>query len=57
MAPEALREGDGELFQELSLAIGLLAWLAWDVAIDVRAAVERTRPLDPTENDDPRLPE
>ena len=56
MAPEALREGDGELFQELSLAIGLLAWLAWDVAIDVRAAVERTRPLDPTENDDPWYP-
>ena len=56
MAPEALREGDGERFQELSLAIGLLAWLAWDVAIDVRSAVERTRPLDPTMDDDPWYP-
>ena len=56
MAPEALREGDGERFQELSLAIGLLAWLAWDVALDVRAAVERTRPLDPTMDDDPWYP-
>ena len=53
MAPEALREGDREPFQELSLAIGLLAWLAWDVAIDVRAAVERTRPIDYEEEDDP----
>ena len=53
MAPEALREGDGGPFQELSLAIGLLAWLAWDVAIDVRSAVERIRPFDPTEDDDP----
>ena len=52
MAPEALREGDGEPFQELSLAVGLLAWLAWDVAIDVRAAVERTRPIDHKEEDD-----
>lgn len=56
LAPRALQEGDGELFQELSLAVGLLAWLAWDLAIDVRAAVERTTPIDPEEDDDPWYP-
>ena len=53
MAPEALREGDGEPFQELSLAIGLLAWLAWDVTIDVRAPVRRTTPIDHKEGGQP----
>src|SRR4029077_2742040 len=27
LAPRAIKEGDGEPFQELSMAIGLLAWL------------------------------
>ena len=53
LALEALKEGDGEAFQELSLAIGLLAWLAWDVAIDVRGEVERTRPINREEEDEP----
>ena len=56
MAAEALREGDGEPFQELSLAIGLLAWLAWQVPVDVKAAVVRTRPIDHEEEDDPWYP-
>ena len=56
MAAEALREGDSEPFQELSLAIGLLAWLASKVPVDVKAAVERTRPIDHEEEDDPWYP-
>jgi len=53
LGPRALKEGDGEPFQELSLAIGLLAWLAWEAETDVRAAVERTSPLDLEEEDAP----
>ena len=56
LAPRALSEGDGEPFQELSLAIGLLVWLAWETEIDVRAAVERTSPLNLEEDDDPWYP-
>ena len=56
MAAEALKEGDGEPFQELSLAIGLLAWLAWQVPVDVKAAVVRTRPINHEEEDDPWYP-
>jgi hypothetical protein len=52
LIPRALKETDGELFQELSMAIGLLAWLAWDVGIDVRSAVERTMTTDPDGEDD-----
>lgn len=53
LGPRALNEGDGELFQELSMAVGLLAWLVWDVEIDVKTAVERTSPIDLKEEDDP----
>ena len=56
LGARALQEGDREPFQELSLASGLLAWLAWDVEIDVRAAVERTTPIDTDEEDDPWYP-
>lgn len=56
LGPRALEEGDGEPFQELSLAIGLLGWLAWEVEIDVKAAVERTSPIDLDEEDDPWRP-
>src|SRR6266487_2303282 len=56
LGPRALQEGDSEPFQELSLAVGLLAWLAWDVAIDVRVAVERTTPIDKQEEKEPWYP-
>jgi hypothetical protein len=56
LAPRSLKEGDGEPFQELSLAIGLLAWLAWEMEINVRAAVNRTSPIDLEEEDSPWYP-
>jgi hypothetical protein len=56
LAPRALKEGDGEPFQELSVAIGLLAWLAWETEINVRAAIERTSLIDLEEEDDPWYP-
>jgi hypothetical protein len=56
LGPRAMREADGEMFQELSLVSGLLAWLAWDLEIDVKAAVERTTPIDRDEEDDPWYP-
>ena len=40
----------------MSLAIGLLAWLAWEVQVDVRAAVEQKIPVDPEQDDDPWYP-
>ena len=56
LIPRALREGDGERFKEMSLAIGLLGWLAWELQIDIGAAVNRRRPLDPEQDDDPWYP-
>lgn len=56
LAPRSLKEGDGEPFQELSLATGLLAWLAWEMDINVRAAVNRTSPIDLEEEDSPWYP-
>jgi hypothetical protein len=56
LIPRALQEGDCEVFKELSLASGLLAWLAWELDIDVRVAVERTTPLDPAQENDPWYP-
>jgi hypothetical protein len=53
LGPRALKEGNGEPFQELSLATGLLAWLAWETEISVTAALERTSPIDLEEEDDP----
>jgi len=40
----------------MSLAIGLLAWLAWEAEIDVRAAIERTSPIDLDKEDAPWYP-
>lgn len=56
LGPRSLKEGADEMFQELSLASGLLAWLAWDLEIDVRAEVERTTPINRAEEDDPWYP-
>jgi hypothetical protein len=56
LGARALQEGDCEPFQELSLATGLLAWLAWEMEIDVRSAVERTSPIDLDQEDDPWRP-
>jgi hypothetical protein len=56
LGPRAVKEGYGESFQELSMATGLLAWLAWDTEIDVVAALERTTPIDLEEEDDPWYP-
>jgi hypothetical protein len=53
LGPRALKESNGEPFQELSLATSLLGWLAWETEIDVTAALERTRPIDLEEEDDP----
>jgi hypothetical protein len=56
LGPRAVKEGHGESFQELSMATGLLAWLAWDTELDVLAALERTTPIDLEEEDDPWYP-
>lgn len=56
LGPHALKEGQGEPFQELSLTIGLLAWLAWDTELDVSASLERTTPIDLEEEEDPWYP-
>jgi hypothetical protein len=34
-------EAGGEGFDELSMVVGLLAWLAWDVEVDIEAASKR----------------
>ncbi len=41
LAPRAVAEADGEGFAELSMVIGLLAWLAWDVETDIVEASQR----------------
>lgn len=41
LAPRAVAEADGEGFAELSMVIGLLAWLAWDVGTDIGGAPQR----------------
>ena len=56
LIPRALQEGDCEPFKEMSLAIGLLGWLAWELQVDIGAAVKRKRPLDPEQDDDPWYP-
>jgi hypothetical protein len=40
-APRALDEAGGEWFDELSMVVGLLVWLAWDVGIDAVEAAKR----------------
>src|SRR5262249_14501388 len=49
LAPRAVAETDGEGFDELSIVIGLLAWLAWDTGTDIVEACER-RGLQGVEN-------
>ncbi|HYH96729.1 hypothetical protein [Hyalangium sp.] len=41
LAPRAEAEADGEGFAELSMVVGLLAWLAWDVETDIAVASQR----------------
>jgi hypothetical protein len=41
LASRAVAETDGEGFEELSMVVGLLAWLAWDVETDIAAASQR----------------
>src|SRR5690606_5599719 len=41
LAPRAIAEADGEGFAELSMVVGLLAWLAWDVETDITVASQR----------------
>ena len=53
LGPRALKEGGGEPCQELSLATGLLGWLAWEAEIDVTAVLNRTSPTDLDEEEDP----
>ena len=36
LGPRAVNENNGEPFQELSLATGLLAWLAWEAGLMLR---------------------
>jgi hypothetical protein len=38
LAPRAVTEAGGEGFAELSMVVGLLAWLAWDVETDISVA-------------------
>jgi len=54
LGPRSLKEGDCEPFEELSLTVGLLTWLAWDVGIDVvAAAATRTTLSEPDDQGDP----
>ena len=53
LGPRAIAESNGEPFQELSQATGLLASLAWEIKIDATASLERTIPVDLEEKDDP----
>lgn len=41
LASRAVAEADEEMFDELSMVVGLLGWLAWDVEIDVEVSSER----------------
>jgi hypothetical protein len=41
LASRAVAEADGEGFEELSMVVGLLAWLAWDVEADISVASQR----------------
>jgi hypothetical protein len=41
LAPRAVAEADGEGFAELSMVVGLLAWLAWDVETNIAVASQR----------------
>lgn len=41
LGSRALAEADGDCFDELSMVIGLLAWLAWDVGVDAEEASKR----------------
>lgn len=41
LAPRAVDEAGGEMFDELSMVVGLLSWLAWDLEIDVEVASQR----------------
>lgn len=50
MAARAVAERDGEGFAELSMVIGLLAWLAWDVETDI-PLVSRRVGLDESDED------
>lgn len=38
LAPRALSEADCDSFTELSMVVGMLAWLAWEVEVDLAAA-------------------
>jgi hypothetical protein len=42
LALRSVAEAGGEWFDELSMVIGLLAWMAWDVGVDVGEASKRT---------------
>jgi hypothetical protein len=41
LAPRAVEEAGHEMFDELSMVVGLLSWLAWDLEIDVEVAAQR----------------
>lgn len=41
LAPRAAEEAGGDGFAELSMVLGLLAWLAWDVETDIGVAAQR----------------
>lgn len=42
LAPRAITEAGGEGFVELSMVVGLLAWLAWDIGTDIGVASQRS---------------
>ncbi|MFT3840768.1 MAG: phospholipase D family protein [Myxococcaceae bacterium] len=41
LAPRAVAEAGGEGFAELSMVVGLLAWLAWEAETDITVASQR----------------
>ena len=52
LAPRAITENSGEPFEELSVATGLLAWLAWEIEIDVERKLNSANSLGLEEESD-----
>ena len=53
LGPRAIAENNGESFEELSLATGLLVWLAWEIELDAKVFLEDIDSVDLENGDNP----
>ena len=53
LGPRAITENHGEPFEELSVATGLLMWLAWEIEIDAKVFLEDIDSVDLGNRDNP----